>query len=273
YSSPLSYVPVDFGLTISFLQFFSYYVNFYSSKINNYNLAIRNLEFLRKILESKKLLGKEYFLTLKNLSLFYLGKEDLVNAKKIAEIFCRVNPNSYEGYLLLGNILAKKQEYEEALKLYEKILSFDFFEEEKENVLSQVYCNQGYIFLNLNKIAEAIESFQKALELKPNYFEAYFNLGNAYFQKRDFSLAEKNYQKALKLNKRIPMVYFQLGRLYTEWNKKEKAIQYYKKLIALEPNNYMGLYNLGLLYRDLGKKEEAAKYLEKAIRLNPNLGK
>ncbi|MCS7249766.1 MAG: tetratricopeptide repeat protein [candidate division WOR-3 bacterium] len=273
YSSPLSYVPVDFGLTISFLQFFSYYVNFYSSKINNYNLAIRNLEFLRKILESKKLLGKEYFLTLKNLSLLYLGKEDLVNAKKIAEIFCRVNPNSYEGYLLLGNILAKKQEYEEALKLYEKILSFDFFEEEKENVLSQVYCNQGYIFLNLNKIAEAIESFQKALELKPNYFEAYFNLGNAYFQKRDFSLAEKNYQKALKLNKRIPMVYFQLGRLYTEWNKKEKAIQYYKKLIALEPNNYMGLYNLGLLYRDLGKKEEAAKYLEKAIRLNPNLGK
>lgn len=273
YPSPLSYVPVDFGITISFFQFFSFYVNFYSSKINNYNLAVRNLEFLRKIFESKRLLGKEYFLTLKNLSLLYLGKEDLVNAKKITEILCKSYPNSYEGYLLLGNILAKKQEYEEALKLYEKILGFDFLEEEKENVLSQVYCNRGYIFLNLNKTDEAIENFQKALELKPNYFEACFNLGNAYFQKRDFLSAEKNYQRALKLNKKIPLIYFQLGRLYTEWNKKEKAIQYYKKLIALQPNNYMGLYNLGLLYRDLGKKEEAAKYLEKAIRLNPNLGK
>ncbi|MEO0131043.1 MAG: tetratricopeptide repeat protein [candidate division WOR-3 bacterium] len=273
YSSPLSYVPIDFGLTIYFLQFFSYYVNFYSSKINDYNLAIRNLEFLRKILESKKSLKNEYLLTLKNLSLLYFSKEDLVNAKKVAKILCEISCDSYENYLLLGNILAKKQEYEEALRLYEKILSYDFLKEDKENILSQVYCNRGYVYLNLNKIPEAIENFQKALELKPNYFEAYFNLGNAYFQKKDFLLAEKSYYSALKLNKKNPLLYFQLGRLYTEWNKKEKAIQYYKKLISLQPNNYIGLYNLGLLYRDLGKKEEATKYLEKAIRLNPNLGK
>ncbi len=273
YSSPLSYVPIDFGLTISFLQFFSYYVNFYSGKINDYNLAIRNLEFLRKILEGKKSLKNEYLLTLRNLSSLYFSKEDLVNAKKIAKILCEIDSDSYENYLLLGNILAKKQEYEEALKIYEKILNFDLLKEEKENVLPQVYCNQGYIYLNLNKISEAIENFQKALELKPNYFEAYFNLGNAYLQKKNFPLAEKNYLSALKLNKKNPLLYFQLGRLYTEWNKKEKAIQYYKKLISLQPNNYIGLYNLGLLYRDLGKKEEAAECLEKAIRLNPNLGK
>lgn len=274
YSSPLSYVPIDFGLTISFLQFFSYYVNFYSTKINNHNLAIRNLEFLRKILESKKSLKKEYLLTLRNLSSLYFLKEDLVNAKKIAKILCEIGSDSYENYFLLGNILAKKQEYEEALKVYEKILNFDFFiKEEKENVLSQIYCNQGYIYLNLNKISEAIENFQKALKLKPNYFEAYFNLGNAYLQRKDFLLAEKNYLSALKLNKKNPLVYFQLGRLYTEWNKKEKAIRYYKKLIRFQPNNYIGLYNLGLLYRDLGRKEEATKCLEKAIKLNPNLGK
>ncbi|MDW8114640.1 MAG: tetratricopeptide repeat protein [candidate division WOR-3 bacterium] len=272
-SLPLSYVPMDFGLTISFLHFFSHYVNFYASKINNHNLGIRNLDFLKKVLESKRLLKKEYILTLKNLSLLYLEKEDLVNAKKIAKTLCELDSDSYEGYLLLGNILAKKQEYEEALKLYEKIFNFNFWEEEKESILSQVYCNRGYIYLSLNRIAEAIENFQKALELKPNYFEVHFNLGNAYFQKRDFFLAEKSYQKALKLNKKFPLLYFQLGRLYTEWNKKEKAIQYYKKLIALQPNNYVGLYNLGLLYRDLGKREEAAKYLEKAIRLNPNLKK
>ncbi|MEO0112965.1 MAG: tetratricopeptide repeat protein [candidate division WOR-3 bacterium] len=273
YSSPLSYIPIDFGVTISFTQFFSYYVNFYSSKINNYSLAIRNLEFLRKVLERKNLFRNEYLLTLKNLALLYINKEDMVNAKKIAEILCDLIPYSYEGYLLLANILAKKGEYQKALELYNKILNFSFCEEEKRNILSQVYCNQGYIYLNLNKIVEAIESFKKALELKSDYFEAYFNLGNAYFQKRDFSQAEKSYQQALKLNKNYPLIYFQLGRLYTEWNKKEKAIQYYKKLINLQPNNYIGLYNLGLLYRDLGRKEEAAKYLEKAIRLNPNLGK
>jgi tetratricopeptide (TPR) repeat protein len=274
YPSLLSYVPIDFGLAISFFEFFSCYVNYYSSKIKDLNLALRNLEFLKKVFEHLKTFKiDDYFLTLKNLSSFYLIKEDLINAKKNAEVMCKIDPSSYEGYLLLGNILAKKGEYEEALKIYEKIFTLDLEEKEKQLVFSQIYCNQGYIYLNLNKLKEAIESFQKALELNPDYFEAYFNLGNAYFQNKKFDLAEKSYQKALKLNKKFPLLYFQLGRLYTEWNKKEKAVESYKKLITLQPNNYLAWYNLGLLYRDLGKKEEAAEYLEKAIRLNPNLGK
>jgi len=274
YPSALSYVPIDFGLAISFFEFFSWYVNYYSSKIKDLNLAIRNFEFLKKIFEHLRMFKvNDYFLTLKNLSLLYLIKEDLINAKKNAEIMCKINPASYEGYLLLGNILAKKEEYEEALKIYEKIINLDIEEKEKQLVFPQVYCNQGYIYLNLNKLKEAIESFQKALNFNPNYFEAYFNLGNAYFQNKKFDLAEKSYQKALKLNKKFPLLYFQLGRLYTEWNKKEKAIESYKKLIALQPDNYIALYNLGLLYRDIGKKKEAAEYLEKAIRLNPNLVK
>ena len=47
--------------------------------------------------------------------------------------------------------------------------------------------------INLGKKTEALEHFQKAININPNYAEAYSNLGNALGELGKFEEAIKNY--------------------------------------------------------------------------------
>ena len=86
------------------------------------------------------------------------------------------------------------------------------------------------------KLEEAIESFKRALELKPDYVEAYSNMGNA-----------------LK-----------------EQGKLGEAIQAYKKVPSFKPNNFNAYYNLGNALKEQGKLGEAIEAYRKALSIKPD---
>lgn len=44
----------------------------------------------------------------------------------------------------------------------------------------QVHNALGYCYLNMEKVAESVTEFQKAVELQPGYVTAWNNLGDAY---------------------------------------------------------------------------------------------
>jgi tetratricopeptide (TPR) repeat protein len=50
-----------------------------------------------------------------------------------------------------------------------------------------------------NKFKEAIEAYEKALEIKPDYYEAYYGIGVAYASSNKFKEAIKAYKKAIEI--------------------------------------------------------------------------
>ena len=44
---------------------------------------------------------------------------------------------------------------------------------------AEAYSNLGNALTNLNRFEEAVSSYETAIELKPNYAEANYNCGNA----------------------------------------------------------------------------------------------
>jgi len=46
---------------------------------------------------------------------------------------------------------------------------------------------------------DAVEQFQKAIEINPGYFQAHYNLGLAYQGLRKFDFARREFQAALEL--------------------------------------------------------------------------
>ena len=62
----------------------------------------------------------------------------------------------------------------------------------------EAYYYRGCARVNAMKFDEAIADFEKAIELKPDYADAYFNLGRTYYMKHDEDKACENYKLAEK---------------------------------------------------------------------------
>ena len=81
------------------------------------------------------------------------------------------DPENPQLHFNIGSVLYKKQQYEEALKSFEKaIITQDV------KLQQNAYYNQGNTFYQLNQYQEAIQAYKKTLDLNPSDQEAKHNL-------------------------------------------------------------------------------------------------
>jgi len=135
----------------------------------------------------------------------------------------------------------------------------------------QNHNNLGDLYSRQGNFEKAAEEFQKAIELKPNYGDAYHNLANTYHQMGKKELAVENYQKALSLNPNFWQSYQGLAIIYFESKEFEKAAQILGKAIQINPQNPSLYLNLGVIYSEMGRQQEAEKWFQKAKELNPDI--
>lgn len=90
-----------------------------------------------------------------------------------------------------SELLLRYSQYEKAEEVLTKAIQYD-----RNNY--EAYYYRGCAKFNANKHKEAIADFKKAVELKPDYADAYFNLGRTYFLLNDEDHACENYKLAAK---------------------------------------------------------------------------
>lgn len=106
-----------------------------------------------------------------------------------------LNPDEERGYSKLGVALWEKDYLEEALVAYHKAIELN-----PENEYSQN--NLGILYLDgLEDAQEALEYFETAISINPNYTLAYFNAGRASQKMGFINDAANYYQMSLDLNK------------------------------------------------------------------------
>ena len=135
------------------------------------------------------------------------------------------------------------------------------------------YKNQGNIFLQQGNIEAALQAYQKAIEIHPNFAEAYGNIGNLYYNQKNYEQAQIYYQKAIEINPNIAGFYWNLGRVLDQKGQGDEAIQLQCKALELDPNlvgaeNY---YNLGSALLNRNKLDEALRCYQKSAELKPEL--
>lgn len=116
----------------------------------------------------------------------------------------------------------------------------------------------------------AITHYTNAIELKPDFAEAYNNRGNAYQRKGDFDSAINDYNSALKLQPDYAEAYNNRGNTYLEKGDFDQTIQDYTEAIQLKPD-YAGAYdNRGVAHWRKGNFNQAITDHTQAIQLAPN---
>jgi len=92
-----------------------------------------------------------------------------------------------------ASIYFQKKDWENAIKYYEKMLSF-------KNEKFIIYNNIGVALFNLGKINESIGVYKKAISENLNFDFAYDNLGISYRELGFYEEAAKQFSNALNLN-------------------------------------------------------------------------
>ena len=116
----------------------------------------------------------------------------------------------------------------------------------------------------------AIADFNKAIELKPDYADAYNNRGNVKSDKGDLDGALADFTKAIELKPNYAEAYNNRGYVKKAKSDMDGALADFNKAIQLKPNNDFAYFNRGSLKFDKGNMDGALADFNKAIELNPN---
>jgi tetratricopeptide (TPR) repeat protein/TolB-like protein len=116
---------------------------------------------------------------------------------------------------------------------------------------------------------QAVEAYNKAIELRPFYADAYVGLGDARAAKGEIDPAIAAYQKALVFNPVNPKVYLSLGKIYyAEKGLYYESVNAYKKGIELDSQLVEARMGLGEVYEEKGLYKEAVEEYKRVIELD-----
>lgn len=116
---------------------------------------------------------------------------------------------------------------------------------------------------------QAVEAYNKAIELRPFYAEAWVGLGDARAAKGEVDGAIASYQKALVFNPVNPKVHMSLGKIYyTEKGLYYESVTAYKRAIDLDPQLVDARMGLGEVYEEKGLYKEAIEEYRRVIEVD-----
>ena len=130
--------------------------------------------------------------------------------------------------------------------------------------------NLGDVLLRLGRVDEAIEQYQKALALQPNYAEACNNLGNALAQKGRMDEAIVQFKRALEIRPAYAEGYSNLGNALVQEGRVDEAIACYQKALKIKPGPAQVYINLGSALLQKERMDEAMEQFQQAINLQPD---
>lgn len=133
----------------------------------------------------------------------------------------------------------------------------------------QNHNNLGDLWARRGNFEKAVEEFQKAIELLPNYADAYHNMATSYHQLGKDDLALASYQKAIYFNPNLWQSYQNIGAILFTKGNIENAEKFYAKAVEINPQSSMLHTALGIINLKKGNLEEANKEFGIAVSLDP----
>ena len=119
------------------------------------------------------------------------SKSDAEQLRLIKAYNKETNVLSATDWFTKGYNANENKEYDKAISFYLRCIELD--------PTAAAYYNLGIAYYNQGNYTKAIELWEKAIELKPDFAAAYLNLGIAYYNNSDVNTALIYYKKAARL--------------------------------------------------------------------------
>ncbi|MEQ8972911.1 MAG: tetratricopeptide repeat protein [Coleofasciculus sp. C1-SOL-03] len=137
--------------------------------------------------------------------------------------------------------------------------------------LAQQWLQQGYEYCKLEQFEQAIASFDKALQIKPDYHLAWCSRGVALGHLGENEKAIKSFDKALQFKPDDQLAWRNRGLVLVHLGKYKKAIASFDKALQFKPDDHEVWNSKGAVLCDnLGRDKKAIASFDKALQIKPD---
>ena len=128
----------------------------------------------------------------------------------------------------------------------------------------------GAILLRRAKYPDAIDIFNRAIQIRPGSADSYYYRGNAQHALKQMADAEKSYQQAILCNPEHIEAHSNLGVVLLEQGQAEKALECCRRAIEMNPAFSAAYYNCANALASVNRPEEAISNYQIATQLKPD---
>ena len=118
---------------------------------------------------------------------------------------------------------------------------------------------------------DAIASFKKALDLKKNHAKSWNHMGLVYIKKKEYDHAIESFEQAIEIEPLYTEAFFNMANTFKLKNHLNRAIDVYKKVVEIEPANALAWLFMGECYLEKDEYYAAIQSLEKATTIDSSL--
>ena len=121
-------------------------------------------------------------------------------------------------------------------------------------------------------MSSAVKSYEKAIEIKPDYAKAHFNLGNAL---HDLALQKfgeysglhsslddpiKSYKRSIEIDPHYAEAHNNLGNVFQDLGRLDEALECFRKALIINHDYVEAHYSSGIVLFDLGQFDDCLLY-------------
>lgn len=159
------------------------------------------------------------------------------------------------------------QEFDKAKAEYERCARID---DQSVDCLLKL----GEMNIHLRNYSKAVEQINNALRVNEQLPFAYYMKGRIYKETGDTLLAASSYQTAIEVDPDYYDAYIEIALLYTA-AKSDLAIEYYRTALEIRPSSVEAMYNLAYYYQTTGLKnpdrfERAFELYDRILEVAPD---
>jgi adenylate cyclase len=181
-------------------------------------------------------------------------------------------------------------QYELAIGKYQAYInSFEKITDDERKTVADANGQIAFCYYKLDKYIEAIEFFQKALDLQremgdmESVASTLNNIGLNYKMRGNYDKAIEYYEQTISIDEEmgkgneIAKTLNNIGMVYRSWGKYDKAIEYLERSLRLknnlddQPGVSRSLNNIGLVYTEWKKYDQAILNFRESLKIEESL--
>lgn len=191
--------------------------------------------------------------------LYMSGKKN--GATEAFELTIKHQNDHLGANLYLGLICFENEEVNQSLVYYKKSIELNPY-------IYDAWFNCGRIYSALKMSAEAIDSFEHAIQINSNACEVFYYLGNEFLLDGRIDDALKSYNKTIEIDPMAQMAFYNIGNILLRKMDIDGAINAYNMCLSINPGNDMALLNIGNAYLESNNFDKALNYYGRCLEVS-----